>query len=210
MIGRFVRIDKNVIRPHLERAREAVDAQMTPALKVGLGVCVVLFIVYFLSLVAGAVEQKKTAVEDLKREIALQRTRLEGINWADRAAQARSVQAAASQRLWTGATSGLAQASFEKWLRDTFESAGLAVTQLRLRTGPVSPTDQINQTLASDLELITAKVLMQFDERGFAQALQAIAAHEAIVVVRQLNARAGPTMRIEMDVDTYRFRGDAR
>ena len=64
----------------------------------------------------------------------------EETRWPERAASARDLVAQLEKRLWTGETPGLAEAGFERWIRQTFEQYGVDVRQVQLTRAP--PADR--------------------------------------------------------------------
>jgi hypothetical protein len=53
--------------------------------------------------------------------------------WAERAAQARALEAELQRRMWTSATPGLAQAQLQAWLQNTARNAGIGDARIMMR-----------------------------------------------------------------------------
>ena len=185
-----------------------LEDQLTPTVRLGLAACGGLLLLYLAGLILQANSEKAAEIESLRRDVLFQEQSLEGIDWAARAQSSTAQLAELEARLWPGRTSGLAQASFENWLREKMVENGFEVTQLQLRVNPVLVEGEMTEEIASRLERISAKALVTLDERGLDDLLLAITASPYFVTVERLNVRADRTMRLEMDIETFRLRGD--
>lgn len=128
--------------------------------------------------------------------------------WSTKAADAITFNKTLKDRFWPGDTPGLAEAGFERWIRQTMAEHGIAVRQVQLTRAPVVE-DQIefgNSTLSS-VERIRAKVIGSLNEAAVIRFLNDAAFHDSWVIVEQLVARGGRSDRFEMDITTFYITG---
>ena len=182
-----------------------VEEQITPRVRLGAIGVVVLILLYLASVLLQMGHAQRSDIDRLRQDIAFQEQSLEGIDWTSRARASADKLDELRQRFWPGSTAGLAQASFEKWLRDNFEANGLKVNQLQVRVSAVLDQDGISEEMAAKLQRISAKVLANFDDRGLDNVLLTLSQSPYFITVERLNIRADRTMRLELDVQTLRL-----
>lgn len=125
-------------------------------------------------------------------------------SWDQKAQEARALRVMLEGRLWKADTPGLAEASFEAWLRDVMKRRGIDVQQIQIARVPLTTETNPNASadLLTGLERMTAKVISSFRSRGTVEASADIAEYEKSVMIDRLVIRTGPNARMEMDVST--------
>lgn len=131
-------------------------------------------------------------------------TQVEDRGWAERATNTKAVSDALEERFWPGDTPGLAEAGFERWIRQTLERHGIEVRQVQLLRSPVLDdiVDQESAALSS-AERIRAKVIGPLNEAAIIRFLDDAASHTSWVIVEQFVARGGRSDRFELDLVTF-------
>lgn len=130
--------------------------------------------------------------------------------WPKRVQESQSLRAVLGDRLWDAATPGLAEASFENWLRAQFAKYKTEPQQIQITRSPAVGRD--GQTPASlvGVQRMTAKVLAPFDQTTLVQVLADVAQADKIVIVDRLIVRAATNSRLEMDISTFIRTADQR
>lgn len=126
--------------------------------------------------------------------------------WQERRQQSQVLKAQLEERLWTAQTPGLADASFERWLRDRLGPHKMEpVAQIQVRRVPLVRQAQPGEpeNALSTVQRMTAKLILPFNGPGLSQFLADIAEADKAVVVDRLIVRAGRNARIEMDVSAF-------
>ncbi len=128
--------------------------------------------------------------------------------WRDRRQQSQVLKSVLEERLWTAPTPGLADAGFEKWLRDHMGRYKMEPTQqIQIRRVPVSRTTAIAPGAApdklSEIQRMTAKIVLPFDPQGLSNFLADVAEGEKTVVIDRLTVRAGRNPRVDMDISAF-------
>lgn len=127
--------------------------------------------------------------------------------WQERKQQSQVLKSVLEERLWTAQTPGLADAGFEKWLRDRMGRYKMEpIQQIQIRRVAVSRapaaagagTDKL-----AGLQRMTAKIVMPFDPQGLNGFLADIAEGEKTVVIDRLTVRAGRNPRIDLDISAF-------
>jgi hypothetical protein len=123
--------------------------------------------------------------------------------WPARLEAARALKTQLTVQLWDAPTPGLAEASFETWLRNNFSRHGGTLQQVQITRSPALGRDgQPSATLAG-LQRMTAKVIAPFDQRVLVNVLADAADAEKIIIVDRVIVRAGANSRLEMDISTF-------
>lgn len=131
--------------------------------------------------------------------------------WAERAETAETLVKRLDGQYWPGETTGLVEAGFERWIRQTLEQHGIDVRQVLLTRGPAleDQSEFIEGPLSSSLK-VRAKVIAPLVESGLIRFLDDAAANSSWVIVEQLIIRSGRNPRFEMDLATFSRTGDAQ
>lgn len=168
----------------------------------GIGLILVLSIT-----VAVASAADRTKREYRTAQIAYERlkTQVETGSWAERRAQSQALKLTLEERLWLANTPGLAEAGFERWLRDRLTRYKVEAQSISVRRVAVTPTtnDQQSQDPLANVERMTAKIMMPFNQASLIGFLDDIAESERAMVVDRLIVRAGRNPRTEIDVSTF-------
>ncbi|MBX7197925.1 MAG: hypothetical protein K1X51_00955 [Rhodospirillaceae bacterium] len=128
--------------------------------------------------------------------------------WQERRQQGQILKSVLEERLWTAQTPGLADAGFEKWLRDHMGRYKMEpMQQIQIRRVPVSrttaPAPGATPDKLSEIQRMTAKLVLPFDSQGLSNFLADVAEGEKTVVIDRLSVRAGRNARIEMDISAF-------
>jgi len=126
--------------------------------------------------------------------------------WQERKQQSQILKSLLEERIWTAQTPGLADASFERWLRDRLSPHKLEpISQIQVRRVPLTRNPQPGEqvTALSTLQRMTAKLVLPFEAAGLTQFLADIAEADRTVVVDRIIVRAGRNARVEMDVSAF-------
>jgi hypothetical protein len=149
----------------------------------------------------GISRQYRTTQSNLSRLKA----QVESGAWAERKNEGHVLRSVLEDRFWTADTPGLAEASFERWIRDRLNRSNIEAQLIQVRRVPlVQATDQgAEGNPLFGLQRMTAKVLIPFDETALLALLSEIAESNKVMVVDRLIVRAGRNARVEMDVSTF-------
>ena len=146
---------------------------------------------------------------DARVNLARLKTQVESGAWSERKDQSHALRSVLEARLWIAETPGLAEASYERWMRDHINRNKFELLQLQIRRVPLvqageakSRNDASDDPLAS-LQRMTAKILMPFDESVLLDVLADIAEGDKLMTIDRLVVRAGRNPRVEMDVSTF-------
>lgn len=126
--------------------------------------------------------------------------------WQQRKQQSQVLKSVLEERLWTAQTPGLADAGFERWLRERMGRYRMEPTQqIQIRHVPAAARAgaAAGPDALADIQRMTAKVVLPFDPQGLTQFLADVAEAEKTVVVDRLSLRAGRNSRVEMDVSAF-------
>ena len=128
--------------------------------------------------------------------------------WQERRQQGQVLKSVLEERLWTAQTPGLADAGFEKWLRDHMGRYKMEpIQQIQIRRVPVSRAGASSPGTApdklSEIQRMTAKLVLPFDPQGLSNFLADVAEGEKTVVVDRLSVRSGRNARVEMDISAF-------
>ena len=126
-------------------------------------------------------------------------------SWAERRAQSQALKLTIEERFWVANTPGLAEAGFDRWIRDHLgrykvEPQAVQMRRVAVATGPA---DAQRRDPLANVERMTAKILMPFDQTGLLGFLDDIAESDKTIVIDRLIVRAGRNARVEIDVSTF-------
>lgn len=130
--------------------------------------------------------------------------------WPKRVEDSRALSAQLSGRLWEADTAGLAEASFEAWLRTHFGKNGAEPQQIQITRSSALGRDGQPSPAFVGVQRMTAKVLGPFDPAALTQVLADIVEADKFIVVDRMIIRAGANNRLEMDVSTFVRTAEAR
>lgn len=128
--------------------------------------------------------------------------------WQERRQQSQVMKSVLEERLWTAQTPGLADAGFEKWLRDRMSRNKMEPTQqIQIRRVPVTRAAPATAGAApdklSEIQRMTAKIVLPFDPQGLSNFLADVAEGEKTVVIDRLSVRSGRNARVDMDISAF-------
>jgi hypothetical protein len=124
-------------------------------------------------------------------------------SWNEKRAASQALKLTLEERFWVANTPGLAEAGFERWLREHLARYNVAPQQIQVRRVPVASADSTAKGPLAGMERMSAKILMPFDQTGLMGFLDDIAESEKAVVVDRLIVRSGRNARVELDVATF-------
>lgn len=201
-----------LLRPLADRlkadfaARYGRDIVLTDRMKllisVAFGILLFSAIVGTHQLVAGLERRHARAQVDLERL----RIQIESGSWHERKQQSQILKSLLEDRLWTAQTSGLADASFERWLRDRLNRYRVEpLQQIQVRRIPVGRQSQPGEAAQplANVQRMTAKLVLPFNGATVAGLLADLADADKAVVVDRLTVRSGRNARVEMDVSAF-------
>lgn len=186
------------------RARFGQDMVLTDRVKmlltVAAGVIVVAALFGLHRYVGGLHDQYTRTQSNLMRLQAQVTTDV----WPARKEQSQILKALLEERFWTAQTPGLADAGFERWLRDHLARYNMEpLQQIQVRRIPVSRPGAPGFDSLADLQRMTAKILLPFNGDGLTDFLKDVAEAEKTIIVEHMNVRAGRNARIEIDVSAF-------
>jgi hypothetical protein len=116
--------------------------------------------------------------------------------WHQRRAETDLARVQAETRLWEAETDGLAQANFQSWILEQATHSGVRVGDIRTSVNPAG-------TNPLKLRQLSAQLSGRFEADGFFKLLQAIAAHDRLVVIERLDIQAAPAPHFEMVLGAF-------
>ena len=130
--------------------------------------------------------------------------------WPARKQQSQILKALLEDRFWSAPTPGLADAGFERWLRDHLGRYQMEpLQQIQVRRIPASRPGAPGFESLADLQRMTAKILLPFNGDGLTDFLKDVAEAEKTIIVDHMNVRAGRNARIEIDISAF-YRAPAK
>jgi hypothetical protein len=116
--------------------------------------------------------------------------------WHQRRTESELARVQQEARLWEAETEGIAQANFQSWIIDEAKRAGIGPVDIRLSINPGG-----GNTLK--LRQLSAQIHARFEPAALLKLMQAIAAHDRLLVVERLEVQATATPYFEMLLETY-------
>ena len=203
LIANFRRLFDQARREFEERVgAELARSDRAKFMLGGIGLILVLSLT-----IAVASAADRTKREYRTAQIAYERlkTQVETGSWAERRAQSQALKLTLEERFWLANTPGLAEAGFERWIRDRltrYKTEPQSITVRRVAVSQQTNDKQSRDPLAN-VERMTAKIMMPFNQEGLIGFLDDIAESERVVVVDRLIVRAARNARTEIDVSTF-------
>jgi hypothetical protein len=185
----------------------------TPRLRWGILLIVGIAWFYSVLLLRDSLQDHIQQQRNSAQAIARLRAQLSQPEWVARVLPAKVIAVQMETRLWQAATSGLAQAAFQDWLKATLAKAGVSNPQISVTMideaipNPASPSpDGIAGTPAiavSDLWRVKAKVSFELNAATLMDLLNRIETHDKQTVLELLNVRKEPSSRVDMELYGY-------
>ena len=149
-------------------------------------------------------EKAKLAYLDSQNQLNILTAQISETRWPERAVQARSLVEKLNAQFWPGETTGLAEAGFERWVRQSFDRYGTEVRQVQLTRGPVQENqNEYRSETLSDVLVIRAKAIGPLKEDALISFLNDAAQNPSQIIVEQLIIRSGRNPRFEIDLATF-------
>lgn len=133
-------------------------------------------------------------------------TQIKASGWGERRRQSQILKSLLEERLWAAQTPGLADAGFERWLRDRLSPHRLEpIAQIQVRRVPLVRAAQPGELESplSTIQRMTAKLILPFDGPGLSHFLADVAEADKVVVIDRMIVRAGRNARVEIDVSAF-------
>ncbi len=162
------------------------------------GLFLLIMLFGFWSLTQGMADRLTTS----KANLARLQAEVTGDAWPKRVETTQGLKTQLTVRLWDAATPGLAEASFETWLRQQFGRYGATPQQILITRSPATGRDGNPTPNLAGLQRMTAKVMVPFDQIAL-QVLADAAEAEKVLIVDRLILRSGINSRLEMDISTF-------
>ena len=167
----------------------------------------VLFLFTLLAMHQGVVSLERRYVKAEADSVRL-RKQIETNLWQQRKNDSQVLKAVLLERMWTAQTPGLAQANFERWLRERLSRYRIEPQQ-QIQTRFVAASRQVpgggTKDPLSDIQRMSTKIVLPFDQTGLSGFLADMAEAEKAVVVDHLNIRSGRNARIDIDVSAFYY-----
>lgn len=152
----------------------------------------------FWSLTQGMADRLTTS----KTNLARLQAEVTGDAWPKRVETTQGLKTQLTVRLWDAPTPGLAEASFETWLRQHFGRYGATPQQILITRSPATGRDGNPIPSLTGLQRMTAKVMVPFDQTTL-QVLADAAEAPQLLIVDRLILRSGINSRMEMDISAF-------
>lgn len=182
------------------------DIVLTDRLKGLISVAAVLLVLAALVGMHQLVSSLERDYERVQIDKARLESQIKAGGWQERKQQSQVLKSLLEERLWSAQTPGLADASFERWLRDRLSPHKLdPIAQIQVRRVPLVRQTQSGEqeNPLSTVQRMTAKLILPFDGAGLSHFLADIAEADKAVVIDRLIVRAGRNARVEMDVSAF-------
>ena len=188
----------------LVRARIESEFEKNDRLKWLFLACFLVLYLAFLLFLSGQATTAQSDYTAARNQLERTRTQADETGWPQKADEAESLLTGLENRFWPGETPGIAEAGFERWIRQTLEGHGIEVRQVQLIRGPAieDETDRARASLAS-IQRVRAKVIGPLNEAALLRFLDDAASNSAWVIVDQLIIRSGRNPRFEIDLATF-------
>lgn len=147
------------------------------------------------------IETEVTRQNKARAEIARLTSLVSDTSWRNRVIETQDLRTRLESRFWPAPTPGLAEASFEAWLRESLQQHGVEVQQILMTRAALENVDSDGADLP--IERMTAKVISTFRAAGAINVAADIAEKDKLVTIDRLIIRTGRNARMEMDVSAY-------
>jgi len=200
------------LTPLLDYARRHVSNEMVSNERLALMLAAAAVLVWMSAFYGlwSVTANMRAQVATSKTSLARLQAEVTGDAWPKRVEDSRALRLQLAGRLWEAETAGLAEASFEAWLRTNFGKSGVEPQQIQITRSPATGSDgQANPALAGT-QRMTAKILGIFDPAAVTNVLAQFAEADKVIVVDRMIVRGGANSRLEMDVSTFLRTAEAR
>lgn len=190
----------------ISSARTWIEGQLSEAERLRPMLAAAAVVLFFGLLIAGfgVVSAKVQSLRTAQTELARLKQQMKDGSWAQRKQESETLRFQLKERFWTAETAGLAEAGFERWLRDRIEKQDVRPDNIRIqRSAVLSSSDNTASAPLSGVQRMTAKVVMPFEPEALMQVLREAATNDKIMVVDRLLIRSGRNALIEIDISTF-------
>jgi len=200
------------LAPVLDYVRRHINNEMVSNERLVLTLFLAAALVWFSALYGlwSATTHARAQLDTAKTSLARLQAEVTGDAWPKRVEDSHALKIQLNNRLWQAQTAGLAEASFDTWLRNHFGKNGAQPQQIQITRSPAVDRDGLANPALSDVQRMTAKVLAPFDPAAIGRVLADIVEADKIIVVDRMILRAGTNNRLEMDVSTFIRTAEAR
>jgi hypothetical protein len=140
---------------------------------------------------------------ELQAEVAKLNKLVGDTSWHSRLQQSETLKFQVNERLWNAPTAGLAEAGFERWLREHITKEGLDPPQIQITRTPAAIQTANSSRALPGLQRMTAKVTTSFDPHAIAALAAEMAQNDKVMLLDQLIIRTQRNARMEMNVSTF-------
>jgi hypothetical protein len=141
------------------------------------------------------------------RELQSEMVRLNALvgdtSWQGHLQQSEALKLQLNERLWSAATPGLAEAGFERWIREHVAKQGLETPQIQITRAPATLQTANGTRTLPGLQRMTAKVTTSFSATGLAGLNADMVESDKVILVDQLIVRTQRNSRMEMNLSTF-------
>lgn len=177
------------------------------------GVWSIVAIIWASGILALRDEVSRAAVEheSLTRKVLRARQAAGEERWLVRRDEARALSVALEDRLWREATIGLAQASFNDWLRLAISQSGIGNAQVSIGAqsdegpgaGAPGSAGEGGAVVPAGMWKVSARIAFDFRPASLGQLLARLGGSERAVVVESMRLGRGQNPRAELLVVAY-------
>lgn len=127
-----------------------------------------------------------------------------GQAWNARRDESRIMRARALELLWPAGTPGLAQAEFEKWIRDSLARSGVNTPQLQISLGK-APADMggTDRKATGEIQRMVAKVNFDFDMAALVALAADAADSKRLIAFDRTQFKTGTNPRMEVELSAF-------
>lgn len=189
-----------------------VELKVNPRLRAGLWVVIGILWFYGLLTLQEEVNKKAETYQATVKKIVRTQSLAAQKEWPSRLEAVRFQQELMENRLWRQFTIGLAQASFQDWLKQTAEQVHLDKALVTVAVQDDYNTDKQDAAMAEEtaqpiyaepLWKVSAKIIFDFNPKSFYPFLERLATHEKGIIVESLIVRGAPVPRVELGLVAY-------
>jgi len=167
--------------------------------------CLIIYISILVTL-NSQLDLSHTVFQESRNELRRLEAQTTNTSWSNRLTDSRNLRFQLTNKLWEAQTPGLAEANFERWIRDGLSKGNMEARQVVVRRSPFNQQSVLSSATSNmdeSMQRMTAKIITQLDPGGLIQFLAEAAEYEKWVLVDLLVIRTGRNPRLEIDVSTF-------
>lgn len=191
----------------------AAEFRSNPRLRWGVWSIVAILWISGILALRDEVSREVVEHESLTRKVLRARQAATEERWLVRRDEARALSVALEDRLWREATLGLAQASFNDWLRSAISQSGISNAQVSIGaqsdagtgagSGAPGAAGEGGAAEPAGLWKVSARVAFDFRPASLGDLLARLGGSERSVVVESMRLGRGPNPRAELLLVAY-------